>query len=42
MLQTFQGDTVWVTAVAVSPDGQRALSADHDGTLKLWDLTSGE
>src|SRR4029077_12149273 len=36
-----QGHTDRVNAVTVLPAGQRALSACADGTLKLWDLTSG-
>ncbi len=28
-------------AVAVTPDGQRALSASDDGSLRLWDLEDG-
>ena len=28
--------------MAVSPDGQRAVSASADGTLNVWDLVSGE
>ena len=28
-------------AVAVTPDGQRAVSASKDKTLKVWDLESG-
>jgi WD40 repeat protein len=31
-----------VLAVAVTPDGQRAVSASDDGTLRVWDLASGE
>ena len=31
-----------VQAVAVSPDGSRALSGSADSTLILWDLTSSE
>jgi WD40 repeat protein len=28
--------------VALTPDGQRAVSASNDKTLKVWDLTTGE
>ena len=28
-------------AVAVTPDGQRAVSASGDKTLKVWELDSG-
>ncbi len=28
-------------AVAVTPDGQRALSASDDRSLRLWDLEDG-
>ncbi len=31
-----------VGAVAVLPDGQRAVSASSDATLRLWDITTGE
>jgi WD40 repeat protein len=31
-----------VTAVAVTPDGEHAVSASWDKTLKVWDLASGE
>jgi WD40 repeat protein len=31
-----------VRAVAVTPDGRRALSVSDDRTLKLWDLASGQ
>ena len=41
LLQTFAGHTGGVTALAVLPDG-RALSGSEDGTLRLWDLASGE
>jgi len=31
-----------VEAVAVLPDGQRAVSGSSDTTLRLWDITTGE
>lgn len=31
-----------VNAVAITPDGQRAISASGDNTLKVWDIDSGE
>jgi WD40 repeat protein len=40
-LRTLSGHSGPLTAVAVSPDGQRAVSASHDQTLKVWDLASG-
>ena len=42
LLRTLQGHSSDVNAVAVTPDGQRAISASDDKTLKVWDLTSGE
>ncbi|EKD10830.1 hypothetical protein SPLC1_S050380 [Arthrospira platensis C1] len=30
-----------VEAVAIAPDGKRAVSASSDKTLKLWDLERG-
>jgi hypothetical protein len=38
-LERHAGD---VTAVAVTCDGTRAVSASNDDTLKVWDLTSGK
>ena len=35
------GHTGPVNAVALSPDGQRAVSASDDNNLKVWDLASG-
>jgi WD40 repeat protein len=33
-------DSVW--ALAVTPDGRRAVSGSLDNTLKVWDLERGE
>ena len=38
---TMKGHTHSVEAVAVMPDGLRAVSASIDRTLRLWDLESG-
>jgi GTPase SAR1 family protein len=37
-LPTLQGHTDAVYHVAVTPDGQRAISASADHTLRVWDL----
>ena len=39
---TLSGHSNWVLAVAITPDGQRAVSASDDNTLKVWDLNNGE
>ena len=31
-----------MNSVAVSADGRLALSGSYDGTVKVWDLTSGQ
>jgi WD40 repeat protein len=41
LLRTLEGHGDGVNAVAVTPDGRRAVSACEDGTLKVWDLESG-
>ena len=41
-LYPFPGHRGTVRAVAVTPDGQRAVSGSLDGTLKVWDLESGK
>ena len=41
-LRTFEGHTSQVAAVAVLPDGRRAVSGSYDGTLKLWNLQTGQ
>ncbi|XP_004408806.1 PREDICTED: WD repeat-containing protein 5-like [Odobenus rosmarus divergens] len=35
------GHSHFVSDVVISPDGQFALSGSWDGTLRLWDLTTG-
>ena len=40
-VRTLSGHANWVSAVAVTPDGERAISASRDKTLKLWDLETG-
>lgn len=37
-LKRLAGHTTPVCALAVTPDGKRALSSSFDGTLRLWDL----
>ena len=37
---TLTGHQFGVIALAVTPDGQRIVSASWDRTLKLWDLVS--
>jgi WD40 repeat protein len=39
---TLEGHTEWVTALAITPDGRRVVSASCDQTLRLWDLRSGK
>ena len=41
-LGTLTGHSRGISAVAVTPDGRRAVSASDDQTLKVWDLESGE
>jgi serine/threonine protein kinase len=41
MLRRFDGHRDWVWAVAVSPDGRRALSGSKDTTVRLWDMETG-
>ncbi len=42
LLRTLVGHQSGVNAVTVLPDGQQAISASDDGTLKLWNLNTGE
>ncbi|MFO8041190.1 MAG: WD40 repeat domain-containing protein, partial [Sodalinema sp.] len=40
-LATLRGHSDLVLAVAIAPDGKRAVSASYDTNLKLWDLATG-
>ena len=42
LTRTLTGHKSSVSAVAVTPDGRRVLSASDDRTLTLWNLETGE
>jgi WD40 repeat protein/serine/threonine protein kinase len=42
LIRTFKGHTSWVHAVALTSDGRFAISGSWDGTLRMWNLQSGE
>ena len=41
LLHILEGHTDLINVVALSPDGNRAVSASSDDTLRVWDLQSG-
>jgi WD40 repeat protein/transcriptional regulator with XRE-family HTH domain len=40
--QRLAGDTRWVAGLAFSPDSAQLVCASLDGTIKRWDITSGD
>ncbi|KAH6970520.1 WD40-repeat-containing domain protein, partial [Ilyonectria sp. MPI-CAGE-AT-0026] len=40
--QTVEGQSIGVTSVAFSADGQRIASGSYDRTVKIWDAATGE
>ena len=42
LLRTLTGHNDWVNAVAITPDGKKAVSGSGDDTLKVWDLDTGK
>jgi WD40 repeat protein/serine/threonine protein kinase len=41
LIRTLEDHAGWVTAVSITPNGQHAISASHDRTLRVWDLEKG-
>jgi WD40 repeat protein len=42
LLRTLSGHSSYVRAVAVTADGKRLISGSYDGTVKVWNLETGE
>jgi WD40 repeat protein len=42
LIRTLEGHKGVVTAVAVTPDGRRAVSTSNDRTVRVWDLETGQ
>ena len=37
-----QGHTMAVKSIAFSPDGRQLVTGSDDGTMRIWDLASGQ
>jgi WD40 repeat protein len=37
-LRTLEGHLNYVSGVAITPDGRRAVPASHDNTLRVWEF----
>ncbi|MEN6553436.1 MAG: AAA family ATPase, partial [Methanobacterium sp.] len=42
ILTTLEGHTGFVNAVAVTPDGKKAVTGSDDHTVRVWDLKTGK
>jgi WD40 repeat protein/tRNA A-37 threonylcarbamoyl transferase component Bud32 len=42
VIKHFDGSKAWVTTLAFSSDGQRLLSGERDGTVRLWNIATGK
>ncbi|RKU27712.1 hypothetical protein C6497_10845 [Candidatus Poribacteria bacterium] len=41
-LNTFVGHTYPITSIAYSPNGEHLASASNDGTIRFWDIATGQ
>jgi WD40 repeat protein len=41
-INTLRGHTAWVRFLAWSPDSRRLMSASGDGTVRVWDIETGQ
>ena len=41
-MQTWQGHSDLISSIAFSPDGKILASGSCDGTIKFWDVKTGE
>jgi WD40 repeat protein len=42
LLKTLCGESGWVWGVSFSPDGRLLVSSGYDGTIRVWDVRTGE